>query len=78
MDECHDLEQTKGDGMLVVRRRQGEWIDIAGGVDAGGLSILVTEVKGDKVRIGIAAPRDISVNRREVQKRVDSESEVES
>lgn len=64
--------------MLVVKRRQGEWIDIAGGVNVGGVSILVTEVKGDKVRIGVAAPRDVAVHRREVQKRVDAESEVQS
>lgn len=64
--------------MLIVKRTQGEWIDIAGGVDVGGVSIVVTEVKGNKVKIGIAAPKTVSVHRREIQERVDSESEVQS
>lgn len=51
---------------------------MAGGFDAGGLSIVVIEIKGNKVRLGIAAPREIPVNRREVQQRVDAESEVQS
>lgn len=64
--------------MLIVKRTQGEWIDIAGGVDVGGVSIVVTEVKGNKVKIGIAAPKNVSVHRREVQQRVDLKTEVQS
>lgn len=64
--------------MLAMSRKQGEWLDVAGGFDAGGLSIVVIEIKGNKVRLGIAAPREIPVNRREVQQRVDAESEVQS
>ena len=59
--------------MLVLSRLKDEWIDIGGGVDAGGLSIVVTEIRGNKVRIGIACPKDISVNRREVQEKGDEQ-----
>jgi carbon storage regulator len=47
--------------MLVLSRKTNEWIDIGNDI-----SICVVEIRGDKVRLGIEAPRDHSVNRREV------------
>lgn len=47
--------------MLVLSRKENEWIDIGPDV-----SICIVEIRGDKVRLGIEAPRDLSVHRREV------------
>ena len=47
--------------MLVLSRKKNEVIDIGNEI-----SICVVEVRGDKVRLGIVAPKDVSVNRREV------------
>lgn len=47
--------------MLVLSRRVNESIVIGGNV-----TVTVLEVKGDHVRIGIDAPREISVHRQEV------------
>lgn len=47
--------------MLVLSRLPGESIVI------GGLVLVqVVEVRGDKVRLGIVAPRDVRVDREEV------------
>ena len=50
--------------MLVLTRRVGEEIVIAGEI-----RITVVSVRGDRVRIGIEAPRSISVERHEVYAR---------
>lgn len=50
--------------MLVLCRRVGEEIVIDGNI-----RIQVTGIKGDRVRIGIAAPPAVSVDRREVHDR---------
>jgi carbon storage regulator len=47
--------------MLVLSRKKDEKIVIGDNI-----SIMVVEIRGDKVRLGIEAPRDISVHRREV------------
>ena len=51
--------------MLVLTRKVGEEIVIGGGI-----RVVVTSVKGDRVRIGIIAPPDIRVDREEVHRRV--------
>jgi carbon storage regulator len=50
--------------MLVLTRKVGEAIVIAGKV-----RVVVTEVRGDKVRLGVQAPRDITVDREEIHLR---------
>ncbi len=58
--------------MLVLSRKKDEKIVIGDDI-----SIMVVEIRGDKVRLGIEAPREISVHRREVYeaiKRKESES----
>ena len=47
--------------MLILSRKPGQSI-IIGGI----IEITVTEVRGDQVRIGVTAPRDVPVFRREV------------
>jgi carbon storage regulator len=47
--------------MLVLSRQKDESIMIGDDVE-----ITIVDVRGDKVRLGIAAPKDIPVHRREV------------
>lgn len=47
--------------MLVLSRKKDEKIVIGDNI-----SIMVVEIRGDKVRLGIEAAREISVHRREV------------
>lgn len=53
--------------MLVLTRRTGESVMIGDDV-----VITVLEVRGDVVRIGIRAPRDIQVHREEIYKELQS------
>lgn len=46
--------------MLVVRRRAGEAIIVAGDVE-----IEIIEISRTRVKLGITAPRDVTVTRRE-------------
>lgn len=52
--------------MLVLSRRRNEQI-----VVDGSIVITVVEIRGDKVRLGIEAPREVPIHRREVQAAVD-------
>lgn len=47
--------------MLVLSRKKNESIVIAGDI-----VITVVEVRGDKVRLGIEAPKDVPVHRQEI------------
>lgn len=47
--------------MLVLSRKKDESIVIDGKI-----TITIVEVRGDKVRIGIDAPRDVTVHRQEI------------
>ena len=47
--------------MLVLSRKKNESIMIDDDI-----SLVVVEIRGDKVRLGIEAPKDIPVHRREV------------
>jgi carbon storage regulator len=52
---------AKGGDMLVLTRKAGESVIIGDDV-----VITVLEVRGDLIRIGIKAPRDVQVHREEV------------
>lgn len=55
--------------MLVLTRSVGERLFIQDGV----IKIQVLEVKGNQVRIGIEAPKDIAIHREEVFDRIKTE-----
>jgi carbon storage regulator len=50
--------------VLVLSRRVGESIVIGDGADK--ITVTVLEVRGDVVRVGIDAPRSVSVHRAEL------------
>jgi len=56
--------------VLILTRKVDERVIIAN----GDITITVIEIRGDKVRLGITAPRDVPVHREEVQKAVDQEA----
>jgi carbon storage regulator len=54
--------------MLVLTRKPGQSIMIGDGVEVQVLSVV-----GEKVRLGITAPREVSIFRDEVYDRIESE-----
>jgi carbon storage regulator len=56
--------------MLVLTRKPGQSIMIGDGVE-----VQVLAVAGEKVRLGITAPRDVSIFRNEVYDRIENETE---
>jgi carbon storage regulator len=54
--------------MLVLTRKPGQSIMIGDGVE-----VQVLSVGGEKVRLGISAPRDVSIFRNEVYDRIEDE-----
>jgi carbon storage regulator len=59
--------------MLILTRRAGETVMIGSDV-----TITVLGVKGNQVRIGINAPKDVAVHREEIYERIQSERAAES
>ena len=55
--------------MLVLTRKPGQSIMIGDGVE-----VQVLSVAGEKVRLGITAPRNVSIFRNEVYDRIGSEA----
>lgn len=51
--------------MLVLSRKKGERIMIGDDI-----SVMVVAIQGDKVRIGIEAPRSVDVHREEVYEKI--------
>jgi carbon storage regulator len=54
--------------MLILTRRAGEAIMV--GTD---IQFTVLGIKGNQVRIGIAAPKDMRVDREEIRAKLDAE-----
>ena len=56
--------------MLVLSRQRDESIIIGDNI-----VVTIVDVRGDKVRLGIEAPREVSVHRREVYEAIQRENE---
>ena len=56
--------------MLILTRRVGETVVIGNDVD-----VTVLGVKGNQVRLGVKAPREVSVHREEIYKRIKDEKQ---
>jgi carbon storage regulator len=59
--------------MLVLSRQRDESIIIGDNI-----VITIVDVRGDKVRLGIEAPREVSVHRREVYEAIQRENQQAS
>ncbi len=58
--------------MLILTRRVGETLMIGDEV-----SVTVLGVKGNQVRIGVNAPKEVAVHREEIYARIKKEQEAE-
>jgi len=56
--------------MLILTRRVGETLMVGDDV-----TVTVLGVKGNQVRIGVNAPKDVSVHREEIYLRIQQENE---
>ncbi|BBB25126.1 MULTISPECIES: carbon storage regulator CsrA [Amphritea] len=59
--------------MLILTRRVGETLMVGDDV-----TVTVLGVKGNQVRIGVNAPKDVSVHREEIYQRIQKEKEQDS
>jgi len=57
--------------MLVLTRRLNQSIKIGDDIE-----ITVIEVRGDQVRLGVSAPRNVAVHRREVYMQIQQENQA--
>lgn len=58
--------------MLILTRRIGETLMVGDEV-----TVTVLGVKGNQVRIGVAAPNDVAVHRQEVYEKIQKEANVD-
>ena len=58
--------------MLILTRRVGETLMIGDSV-----TVTVLGVKGNQVRVGVSAPKDVAVHREEIYERIQKEQEAE-
>ncbi len=56
--------------MLILTRKVGETLVIGGDIE-----VTVLGQKGNQVRLGVEAPREVSVHRQEIQDRVVTETD---
>lgn len=61
--------------MLVLSRKKGESIIIGDGPDA--ITVVISEINGDRVRLGITAHKEIPIHRQEVKEILDQKRAME-
>jgi carbon storage regulator len=59
--------------MLVLTRKVNQSIVIGNGIE-----VVVLEVRGEQVRLGIKAPRDVAVHRKEIYEQILEENRAAS
>lgn len=59
--------------MLVLSRKKNESIIINDNI-----TVTVVEIRGDKVRLGIDAPKEVSVHRREVYEAIQNQNQAKA
>lgn len=59
--------------MLILTRRVGETL-----VVGDDITVTVLGVKGNQVRLGVNAPKDVSVHREEIYQRIQQEKQPDS
>jgi len=57
--------------MLILTRRIGELIRVGDNI-----TVTVMGIKGQQVRLGIDAPKDVAVHRQEIYERIKGEAET--
>jgi carbon storage regulator len=73
MDIAKRAWPQRGAAMLVLSRKKNESIIINDNI-----TVTVIEIRGDKVRLGIEAPKTVTVHRREVYDAIQSQSQPRS
>jgi carbon storage regulator len=63
------LQERRGEGMLVLTRKTGESIQIGDDIE-----LTVISVKGDQVKLGINAPKNVDIHRKEVYLSIQDEN----
>lgn len=58
--------------MLILTRRVGETL-----VVGDDITVTVLGVKGNQVRLGVNAPKDVSVHREEIYQRIQQEKQMQ-
>lgn len=57
--------------MLILQRKKNQALIIGNGIE-----IIVTDIKGDSVKIGIKAPQDVLVFRKEIYEMIQKENKA--
>jgi carbon storage regulator len=66
-------DEARSSIMLILTRRVGETVMIGNEV-----TVTVLGVKGNQVRIGVNAPKDVAVHREEIYERIKREEDLDS